>query len=71
MDPYERQGERNVFCPFYSQCLDIVIEKGWNGWSCSECEHSSRVEKPEIPLCSVAFDGTSTGRRTSPRLPMS
>lgn len=32
-----RQASRNVLCRHYNHCLDIAIEKGWNGFSCSQC----------------------------------
>jgi hypothetical protein len=70
MSPYESQGERNVFCPYYSECLDMVIKKSWMYWSCSECEHFNHVEEPEIPLNSGVLYEMSLGRRAPRRLPM-
>jgi hypothetical protein len=29
---------RNVLCTRYSQCLDVAIDKGWQGFTCSQCE---------------------------------
>lgn len=29
---------RNVLCTHYSRCLDVAIDKGWQGFSCSHCE---------------------------------
>jgi hypothetical protein len=49
MNPFQRQGKRNVFCPYYSECLDVVVKKGWMYWSCAECEHrSNREAEPDI-----------------------
>jgi hypothetical protein len=29
---------RNVLCTHYSRCLDVAIDKGWQGFSCCQCE---------------------------------
>ena len=30
--------ERRVLCSRYSECLEICLSKGWQGFSCSECQ---------------------------------
>lgn len=30
---------RSLFCPYYRECLNFAVAKGWQGWSCSKCEH--------------------------------
>jgi hypothetical protein len=37
--PGSKQGKRNIFCPFYSQCLDFAIQQQWLSWNCRNCEH--------------------------------
>lgn len=29
---------RNVLCRHYSHCLDLAIQRGWQGFSCEQCE---------------------------------
>ncbi len=47
--PCRRRGRRNVFCPSYSKCLDLVIGKGWRTWNCAKCDQRFD-EEAEIPL---------------------
>jgi hypothetical protein len=50
-NPTPRRGERNIFCPFYSGCLDTAIIKQWPYWTCVHCEHRvNQAAEPEIPL---------------------
>ena len=42
--PIHKRGKRNVFCPYYGDCLDYVIEKSWEGWDCSDCQHKMTEE---------------------------
>lgn len=30
--------ERRVLCSRYSECLEICLSKGWQGFSCSQCQ---------------------------------
>jgi hypothetical protein len=30
-------GQRNLFCVHYDDCLDEAIRQGWNSWCCSRC----------------------------------
>ncbi|MBN1103345.1 MAG: hypothetical protein JXL84_08035 [Deltaproteobacteria bacterium] len=54
--PLHRKGERNVFCPFYSACLDEAVSKTWAYWDCSECQYRwTRDPKTDI-LSSVSGD---------------
>lgn len=38
-NPIHKSGTRNVFCPYYDECLDHAIEHRWKYWKCSECPH--------------------------------
>ena len=50
-NPIRKKGERNVFCPYYNDCLDFVINHAWEGWDCRECRHRSNwAAAPEISL---------------------
>jgi hypothetical protein len=47
--PIQKKGDRNVFCPFYGDCLDFVIEKAWETWDCRDCCHYSNLgAAPEL-----------------------
>jgi hypothetical protein len=39
LNPKNKDGERNIYCPFYRDCLDLVIKKSWEYWACSNCRH--------------------------------
>lgn len=64
ISPTPRRGKRNIFCPHYSGCLDMVIRKRWMYWNCTKCEQqSNREAEPEIPLnvnYSIAYYELST-----------
>jgi hypothetical protein len=32
-------GKRNIFCPYYSVCLDFAVQEQWVSWGCKDCEH--------------------------------
>ena len=38
--------ERRVLCSRYSECLEICLSKGWEGFSCSECQNF-QLERPD------------------------
>jgi hypothetical protein len=63
-NPTPRRGKRNIFCPFYSDCLSEVIRKQWSRWNCAKCEQqTNREAEPEIPLninYSVAYYEVNT-----------
>ncbi len=40
------QVQRRVLCSRYSECLEICLSKGWQGFSCSEC-HDFELERPD------------------------
>ena len=41
-NPIPRLGDRNIYCPYYSDCLDHVIKCSWHSWSCLQCPHKAR-----------------------------
>lgn len=43
-NPVHKKGNRNLFCPYYGDCLDYVIEKFWKDWDCGECPHKMRQD---------------------------
>lgn len=40
-NPFERKGKRNVWCKYYSSCLDYAISHSWQHWYCGKCKHLS------------------------------
>ncbi len=49
-NPVWKKGKRNVFCCYYSDCLDEVIKKDWKDWVCQECPYQTNVDNaPELP----------------------
>lgn len=55
LNPSQRQGKRNVFCPYYSECLDFAIRNGWMQWSCTKCrERFNKEAEPEL-LTNVSY----------------
>lgn len=43
-NPLYEQGEKNVFCPYYRECLDYACNNCWEYWSCLDCEHRCKKE---------------------------
>jgi hypothetical protein len=43
-NPLWRKGNRNIFCPFYSECLDDAIEGSWEDWDCDDCRYKLNYE---------------------------
>jgi hypothetical protein len=36
-NPICKRGQRNIYCPLYSDCLDHAVNQFWEHWSCSRC----------------------------------
>lgn len=45
--PRPIKGERNIYCPFYSDCLDYAISNCWRYWNCSQCPHKTMQSTTE------------------------
>ena len=37
-NPTHSNGERNLFCHYYSVCLYYAVKNSWHDWDCSECQ---------------------------------
>ena len=48
MKPQEKISEanapRNVFCPYYRDCLNDAVRKNLPGWDCTSCAHQGVIE---------------------------
>ena len=42
-NPLCKGGYRNTTCPNYRQCLDFVVKKSWERWTCVDCPHKKQV----------------------------
>ena len=38
-NPLCKPGERNIYCPYYEDCLDYAVDSEWEFWDCSCCPH--------------------------------
>ena len=38
-NPIYTKGNRNVLCPYYSDCLDHAVNNHWEYWACLDCEY--------------------------------
>jgi hypothetical protein len=54
--PGPKRGERNIFCPYYSECLNYAVKKAWVHWTCLQC--GQRFERE--PLEEGAFTSQDT-----------
>ena len=52
-NPVRRQGNRNVFCPLYRECLDDAIKGSWQDWDCGDCPHKLNNKNEPDPLLAV------------------
>jgi hypothetical protein len=41
-NPVNTRGDKNVFCPYYGNCLDYAVELHWEYWTCLHCEHKQK-----------------------------
>lgn len=51
MNPTKGKGDRYIYCPHDSECIDLVAHKGWRAFHCGECEvylGSSSYEEEQI-----------------------
>jgi len=42
--PTQRNGSRNIFCPYYGECLDHAAKRHWDAWACFDCGHKMMKE---------------------------
>jgi CheY-like chemotaxis protein len=52
-NPVRRQGNRNIFCLFYRECLDDAIKGSWQDWDCGDCPHKLNHKNEPDPLLAV------------------
>ena len=55
-NPVYTKGDRNVFCPYYRDCLDYAVELQWEYWACLACQH----KKNEMFLADVLYFSVDT-----------
>ena len=42
LNPKHYQGYRNVFCPYYGDCLDHAVKNWWEHRTCLDCQHRDK-----------------------------
>jgi hypothetical protein len=47
-NPICKRGERNIYCPFYSDCLDHAVSQFWQYWSCFKCPYRKITSLDEL-----------------------
>jgi len=47
LNPIHKNGDRNLFCANYSDCLDHAAVRHWKYWSCANCEYKL-ISQPAI-----------------------
>ena len=52
-NPVWRQGDRNIFCSLYRECLNDAIQGSWQDWDCSDCPHKGNHKNGPDPLLAV------------------
>jgi hypothetical protein len=64
-NPLNQEGQRNLFCPYYRNCLDQAVRLRWQFWSCAECPHrlESELLTDGILTCSDAYPFYTLPRR--------
>jgi len=55
--PVHTKGYKNIFCPYYGNCLDHASKKHWGYWTCQHCQHKrlkeSILEEAVSPTCTT------------------
>jgi hypothetical protein len=42
--PVQTKGYKNIFCPYYGDCLDHASKRHWEYWTCLHCQHKRLKE---------------------------
>jgi hypothetical protein len=53
--PIRKKGEKNVFCPYYKDCLNHAAKLHWENWDCSECPHKLTIQHIKTDQAAVGF----------------
>ncbi|MDY7034387.1 MAG: hypothetical protein SVY10_21115 [Thermodesulfobacteriota bacterium] len=52
-NPIPRLGERNLYCPYYDDCLDHAVKHRWQSWNCFQCSNKSMQQTITVYECRV------------------
>jgi hypothetical protein len=55
LKPLHRSGSKNIYCPFYGNCLDYAAKSHWESWDCSECPHKEKRQPIRTDLITDGF----------------
>lgn len=55
--PIQAKGYKNVFCPFYRNCLDHASKRHWEYWTCLSCRYKQLKESvADESVCPTSAD---------------
>ena len=54
-NPICKSGNRNVFCPYYGDCLDHAAKLYWQDWDCSKCPHKLTQQPIKLDQMASSF----------------
>jgi len=55
-NPIHAEGYKNVFCPYYGDCLDHAVKYYWEYWACLECHHKNEQIPVTVVMLSPGSD---------------
>lgn len=65
-NPVFTRGQRNIFCPYYKNCLDHAAKSHWDYWSCYTCHH--KLEKTSFATNLLAESASMPYYNLSPEI---
>lgn len=65
-NPVRQKGERNLYCPYYGECLDHAVDHKWRSWNCTACSFQT-VQDTGYPVRTV--DDSNICYELPPTLP--
>lgn len=58
-NPISGEGEKNLYCQFYSDCLDYIAKKkSWKSWNCEKCNMKETKNVESLYLCVMNREDT-------------
>jgi hypothetical protein len=54
-NPIRKNGDRNIFCPYYGDCLTHAAKLHWENWDCSKCSHKLTQQPIETDQMNSGF----------------
>ena len=51
-NPIHKEGDRNLCCSYYEDCLDHAVKHRWQCWNCSECKYKVTRQETDA-VCTI------------------